>query len=285
MAFTHWYYRHSPLLARFIAATPLRRMAAYAALAPVAAAAWILLHPTGGLLLGGLVLLLARRWARRPAATAALPLGLLAFCLMAAPNAFAFEESPKDLWLNFKAGAYQPKEIPYFKAIYGSDKGVLIGLDGGWELYDGIGTLSLGGGIGYYREKGKALQESSLPLAVPSGSEVTFQEAPGQVYAQIDLRFWENQPLVPYGRYGYEAVYFREEAETTFSGFADGPFWGGGGRLLLDLLDPASARLFDADYGINNTYLCVEYLRSRSQKDDFFDFASESVYGGLTLEF
>lgn len=290
LSFVHWYYRNSPPAATFISERPALRAATGMALLPVAFLAGLLVgSPASWAVLAGLMTLSVFLFAHRRGRATGLVAGVLLMAGLGTPStADAFEESPKNMWLTFKAGGYNPENIPMFEHVYTDDKSVILAIDGGVELVDYYSVLSLGGSIAYYTEDGRALvQDSQLPSGEPtaSGKEVHWHQFPCQLYLSLDLRFWENQPLVPFGRAGYEGVYFRETGNGSFGGGGDGFFWAAGGKILLDLIDAPSARTFDADYGINNTYLTAEYVKSNAKKDDFFDFESETVYGGLTLEF
>ena len=61
---------------------------------------------------------------------------------------------------------------------------------------------------------------------------------------------------------------------------------GGGVQLNANLLDPQSARSFDINWGVNNTYLIAQYRFIQSMIKDNFDFSGNNlITAGFLFEF
>ncbi len=80
------------------------------------------------------------------------------------------------------------------------------------------------------------------------------------------LHLFDEQPIVPFARFGVDYVFWRESkldtdlsALSKTNGAKAGTHWGVGGNLLLDLFAPNRASKLESQSGINDTWLTVEY--------------------------
>ena len=256
-------------------------------------------HPSPWLLVFGVVLAATRR-RRRFAITAA----LVAILLTAPLSASA--ESPTFGAFELKFGGYYPAIDDEFGGsgpfadVFGT-KNLLLGeieVDG-W-LWQGFGKLGIGGHIAYTRVKGGA-----VPTEETSGEAEGIEDT--TAFSLIPMRLsliyrfdWLAQhtaiPLAASIKVGPDFYRWRitnANGETaTFdgdpgSGWKKGWHVAAGLQLLLDFIDPATAAAFDLSWGINNSYLFVEYMVTRI--DDFgaagFDLSDNMWLFGLSFEF
>lgn len=86
---------------------------------------------------------------------------------------------------------------------------------------------------------------STLPLSLSAGYRFDYVE---------------NQLFVPFIRGGPQYTYFHENPGRA------GEFWSwawtAGVSLCLNRVEPRSAAILDADYGVNGTYIVLEYTRA-----------------------
>jgi hypothetical protein len=160
------------------------------------------------------------------------------------------------------------------------------------------GKLGVGGTIGYFQAKGKALAEDGTA----SGDDTSLNMVP--LLLQLVYRWdyaaerWKF-PLVPYIRFGVVgALWWVEGGSGGTTSFgpdrkARGATWGYqlniGIAFLLDVLEPTAAKRLDMELGVNHSYIFVEFVHSSI--DDFGHENSwqlgmqASLLAGLTLEF
>ncbi len=215
----------------------------------------------------------------------------------------AWAESPVSGIAEVKFGGYQPMIDSEFGgatpfADYYADD--LWFLEAEWDLYlyDGIGKLGLGLHAGYASTTGD----------IRSADGVSGDEVPGETsFSVIPLRasivyrydysaIHHGIPLVPVLKAGldYHLWWVTDGSGETAS--VDG-FQGEGAKagwhaslglnLLLDVISPRTAAIFDLNWGVNNTYFFAEYMISRV--DGFggpgFDLSDDQLLFGLAFEF
>jgi len=156
--------------------------------------------------------------------------------------------------------------------IFGSQKRPMWQIEFDWEFLQAFGTLSLGGVAGYYKENAHACLQTSLANACErSGDNTSLRLIP--LAALIVYRFdvlamqWKI-PIVPYGKAGLNyTIWTVTNGDGDVASSPDGGRGQGGTAgwqaaigisLQLDFLDPAAARGFDADAGVNHTYAFFE---------------------------
>ncbi len=195
----------------------------------------------------------------------------LAFPLLAA------EESPDEVtekvrykpspvhWgldLQFSSARFTQWQMAPAVGVPGRNQGLHLGMD--WLSPFPWGTLTVGmgvtGGIFTNAEVGRAADGSAIYAsltAVPVDASITYR-----------LDFFENQPLIPFGRIGLNSTFVGQTSKTggerpgVYAGF--GRDLGVGLELSLGIFDRLSQNIFDSDFGVNHSYLVIEYLSSQS---------------------
>ncbi len=199
-------------------------------------------------------------------------------------------ESGRSGAFGFRAGPYRPENISdqvAYEDIFDDRTNGMVALDFEWQPlhHTPWGTLGIGVSVGFFQEKGKAVEaetgeqsvEDEVLMIVPGSFEVVYRGA-----------WFQDQPLVPYAGAGLDLWYFSDSAGETVTGTKNGWHWRAGGQLLLDVFEPKAAGGMDNSWGINNTYLFGEYrvMRINNFGDgEGFDLSDKTWYAGLLLEF
>ena len=244
----------------------------------------------------GVALWLVRR--RRGAAAVALLLGLSAVASQAeaAPRA-----SKVDSTLDLRFGSWKPAiddepglsgAKPFAEIFEGED---LFYFEGayGRELLRGFGSLGVNLSLGYGGVAGRSLDLEGAR----SGDTTTFRMVPARL--GLFYRFdWMQErfglPVVVAGEAGITSIQWwiaseggisdfetPEGARSVGAGETHGWHAGATAYLLLDTFAPDMARNFDADAGVNNSYLFVNFMRTEA--DDFGSKTSWSLSDNTTL--
>jgi len=218
-------------------------------------------------------------------------LGVLLLGLASTPTAkaqyydlnTAYEPSPQWFAVELKFGPYLPdidSELgsgggPY-RDIFGRKLRLMSQLTFDVQFLKKHGTLGVGGTIGLFTAQGKALLETGES----SSDKTSINVIP--LILQLVYR-WDyaakhwNVPLVPYVRAGLVYSFYwitqgsGKLARFASGGKAHGGVWGYqvniGLALMLDVLEPGSAKKLDSEMGVNHTYLFCEFVHSGV--DDF----------------
>jgi hypothetical protein len=189
--------------------------------------------------------------------------------------------SPRTMAMEFRLGPYLPDvdsglangATPH-QAVFGQSTHLLYQLEVDYELWQGFGTVSLGAGFGYFREKAKAFIANADGTSTNnrSSDETALRLLPTSllvVYRMDVLAERWQVPVVPYAKLGLNYTFW-----SITDGNGDQATLGQGGRgagvtagwqtaaglaLQLDIFDPASMRELDGDTGINHMYAFVDY--------------------------
>lgn len=230
-----------------------------------------------------LMLLRRRRW-----------LGVVALVVLLAPSAWArdVKQTPRSASFEFRMGSYLPNiddefgdqcgsiNCPY-ATIFEDDNPLMMLFSYHRHLLLDAGTLSLGGGFGYWNaDEGRAVRTA------PDVSPVDFADDKTEISVyplffelgyKLDL-FQDTVPLVPALRVGLDAYAWRifdgegevtrfKDREGGNAGDAAGMSYGWhaslGVHILLDYFAPGMAADFDRDAGVNNSYLTIDYQISQ----------------------
>lgn len=208
---------------------------------------------------------------------------LAALALSLAPQRAAAAPSEYTGSFELRAGTYRPNidsefngaQTPY-QSIFGTKRPYAFKLHFAKALpWRKGGTVELGGGAGYWKVNGKALDTAGAQTTESTSLTVI----PLQVTAtyRLDLLMDDyGVPLVPYARLAidrYQWWVTGPGGSTAQSGGTMGWSWGGGIGLVLDYLDPTLAREMDTDYGCNHTMLVFDFAKSNVS-----DFGSGSSW-------
>lgn len=215
-------------------------------------------------------------------------------------------ESPVGNAFELRLGWYQPAIDDEFGGtgpwdeLFGARTRVMFELEYDRQLYRGIGSLGVGLHVGYFGITAKALNEDGSR----SPDQTQFTALPTRVSAvyRFDLlqeRF--DVPLVPVAKLGLDYVFWwvgndAGRAEVVDDGGERLRGQGGTSgwhaslamHLLLDWFSQDMARTFDANMGVNNSYLFIEYMWTGI--DDFgssesWDLSDDMLMFGLAFEF
>ena len=197
------------------------------------------------------------------------------------PDSF---RSPQRFGLELRLGPYSPEIDEEFKGAktphkdyFGDDTRLMFQIELDWQIYRHVvgGSVGVGASLGYFRENAAApFNATDDPTAERSGDRSRLSLYPmalvGVYRADQLWRLWRI-PLVPYGKLGLNYTFWNIYdgndlvAENPGGGRGRGGTWGwqaaAGLSLVLDIIDPGSARELDADTGINHTHLFFEYVK------------------------
>lgn len=234
----------------------------------------------------------------------ALAAGLAAALLAASVPALAQEdESPLRFAVELKFGPYYPDVdtepgvgSPY-EDVFGEKQTFMFLAEFDWQFVR-LPGISFGIGLlaGYFQDTGKGLDPDTGERA---GEETQLKVLPGHFDAivRVDaLPRFTKVPLVPFVKAGVSYYIWwvengrgigRYEGTTGYGGT-----WGwnfsAGLMLLLDFFEPAAARTFDQEAGVNNSYLYADFFMARI--DNFGDrnklnLSDMTWTVGLAIEF
>lgn len=194
--------------------------------------------------------------------------------------------SSKDFAMELRLGPYRPdvdgeledapeEERPHAK-YFGTGRKLLAQAELDYQFFKAFGSLAIGLSMGYFKQTAKSFVEPGPGLAptVRSGDSTSLMLVPtalSLVYRFDVAALRWNVPLVPYAKAGLDYVFW-----SVSDGNGNVPEAGGGrGRgattgyhaafgvaLMLDIFDPGAAQEFDAETGVNHTYLFAEYRHS-----------------------
>ena len=212
-------------------------------------------------------------------------------------------ESPQNFAFELKFGPYKPqvdssvKNGTPYKDIFGSNPFFFTQIEFDWQFWRKVGSFGLGFTLGYGRDKGKALTADG---ADKSADKAEFHILPLAImlvyrFDYVAKRF--NVPLVPYVKFGFDYYIWWTRTATGKIPVVDGKkgyggTWGfhvnAGLAFLLDFFSPGTAKSFDAEVGVNHSYLFAElfyakvnnFFRSRS-----IDLSDLTFTVGLAFEF
>lgn len=160
---------------------------------------------------------------------------------------------------------------------FGNKRRLLSQIELDYQIWNGFGSLGIGAQVGYFRETAKAFvapTDGSVP-SVRSGDDTRLMLVPTSlslVYRLDVAAVRLGIPLVPYAKAGIDWVYWSvangnggvaADKSTNSKGRGDATGYHGavGLSLLLDIFDPGASQEFDAETGVNHTYLFFELAR------------------------
>ena len=322
------YYRYGPRWARAIRGSEPHRAVARLALAPLAGLAvasrlgpleWLLLGLAGVLLLAllGLGLGRLRRLLGQRTSTLVLLLtvglaGLSAPAARAAESDTARVEElsgvPPRFQFELRFGFYRPRVDSEaglngqpFKEIFGGDSELLFELGLDYQVWRGFGVVYAGASLGFVQYLGKALTSTGEKTA----DTTVFNLLPlrlGAGYAFDKFWDWWGVPLLPYVEGGLDYyIWWVLDGVGDVASWDDGQgnsrsarggIFGGhlsvGMKLLLDALDREAAGNLEAQTGVKNSFLFVEYSWSWIDgfgSGDHMNLGDDTIMFGLAMEF
>ncbi len=300
------YYRLSPPAADFIRERPVLRFFSAMLLTPLAIVLYLTLKPS---LLLALVLVsvLTAVIIRRKRTGLILPLFLIFALLPLSVKA----ESERTFGISINAGDYKPSKIdeeeglsakPY-KEIFNNKSEFMFKLGLDYELFQRFGTFSAGTMAGFWQVLGKGIYNYQGSTSEKSQDTTVFNIIPLELNLIYRFDYYAvnaSIPLVPYVKGGLDYyIYWITDARgdisryqnsenKTFEGYGGktGYHYAGGLMFLLDWIDRETAADFDMEFGVNNSYIFVEFYRAII--DGFgssgFDLSNTGLFFGLYLD-
>jgi hypothetical protein len=228
----------------------------------------------------------------------------------------ALEDDPKGYWaVEARFGAYDLGEIDGesfaggvkpFREVFGYSQRFMFQMSVERYLWRGFGTIGLQATFGHLVLKGKGvITQDDGTYEKASGEPVEFNVLPFKLHFVYRASFIEEKwgvPLVPYikGGFNYYMWWILNNRDNIarYRGSTGGKAKGLGGTFgmegmvglafSLDWIDPASARTFELEIGVKNTYLFAEY--GYAWMNDFtagnsFDLSDDYFMAGLMFEF
>ncbi len=119
--------------------------------------------------------------------------------------------------------------------------------------------------------------------------------------ATFRAHFVDEQPVVPFVRYGWDYVLWSEKHDVgtekeTVQGGKFGTHFALGGNVLLDVFQPGRASFLETQTGINDTWITIEWRRQRvdarnapwggrlANAQNALDFSGDAFTVGLKLD-
>jgi hypothetical protein len=192
------------------------------------------------------------------------------------PQPMGHYHSPKHFTVQLTFGPYRPDVDSEFSTrtpyadYFTNDRHLLSQVEAAYEIWQKIGTVSLGLSAGYFTVSGPA------PNADHSGTlsadKSTLMVVPVSVSAIYRFDYYlvrDDFPLVPHAKLGLDWDYWQitdgngEIAIDSMGGRGRGATLGwhaaAGLAVVIDKLDPDAAKDFDTELGVNHSALVFEY--------------------------
>jgi len=232
---------------------------------------------------------------------------ILSLLLLCAGLPVRAEETPVSMAAELRFGMVNPKidsefggDASPFKDVFGDSSAWLFGAELDYQFWRGFGSIGLFGSAAWGYVSGKGLQEDGTE----SSDDTTLSLVPlvvGPVYRfdWLAVRYGIPVVLAFKGGLGYTVWWIRDGVDDVTSykdaegnnrdgyGGTLGLHWGLSLHLLLDFFEPHTAKVFDNEMGVNNSYLFVEYSGDWTNdfgSDKSFDLSQNGVVFGLAFE-
>lgn len=182
-------------------------------------------------------------------------------------------------------------EDPAIEQIYGNGSNLLM-MEMGPQFFR-LAEVDLS--IGFLQE----LAKSQTDDGQVSGERTMLTLFPLGIDITARAHILDEQPVVPFVRYGWDYILFSDKSDdgfggkTVIRGAKFGTHAGLGANFLLDLVSPNRASLLEAQTGINDSWLTVEWRRQSadsrssplgSSDDKGFNLSGDAVLIGLKLD-
>jgi len=169
---------------------------------------------------------------------------------------------------------------PNIAAVFGESGHNVLWLEYGPTLFE---IIEFTAGLGYYNKDGSRVDadgknsaEDDSMLAVPLTGDVTLR-----------LDVLPEQPIVPFVSIGYDYWLWQETwtGDGKISGGKSGSHTAYGAHILLDTFQPGRASRLQAQTGVTDTYLTVEFRSQLVGEDQGgLTFSGDSLTIGLKLD-
>lgn len=224
--------------------------------------------------------------------------------------------SDRDFALEIRFGLYTPNVDSEFQGaaarpnalVFGDGRRPMWQVEFDWEILQVFGTLAVGAQVGYWKENARACYR--IPLEASGWKTCTQRDRSGDntslrliplaallVYRMDEAARRWGIPIVPYGKIGLNyTIWTINNGDGKVPDYKGGRGQGGtagwqaaaGIALQLDFIDPAAAREFDSDSGINHTYAFFEVDHvdgSGLYRSNVLHVGDNTWFAGLMFEF
>ena len=127
-------------------------------------------------------------------------------------------------------------------------------------------VLELDFGFGFMQDLAFKQDEGG----VASGERTMLTWWPLALDATLRAHFVDEQPVVPFVRYGWDYLLWSEKRDSGIAGEKDvtqggkfGTHFALGGNVLLDVFQPGRASFLETQTGINDSWITIEWRRQR----------------------
>ncbi len=166
-----------------------------------------------------------------------------------------------------------------YEEVFDKDYLPMLRFYTGWHP---VRNLSLDFSIGGLYEHGRSVGVSTGEL---SEERYQFYVFPVQARARYSFMMDRDQVVVPSIWAGGDWWYFFEKNGDVVEGDKSGYHVGADVGILLDPVDPDSARTLKKEWNIDNTYLCLGYeYMEVGENDDGLSFSGQVYTLGLRFE-
>ena len=227
------------------------------------------------------------RWiAAGVALTAGLAMGPSAHAQFSMADDFGAEINPQPPGQHYHSARYFTTQLtfgPYrpdvdsefngarspYADFFGNDRHLLIQVEAAYEIWQKVGTVSLGLSSGYFSVSGTSPKANHTG---PSSDKSTLMVVPVSLSAIYRFDYYlvrDEFPLVPHAKVGLDWNYWQitdgngEIAIDSMGGRARGGTLGWhaavGLAFVIDKLDPDAAKAFDTEMGVNHSALVFEF--------------------------
>jgi hypothetical protein len=204
---------------------------------------------------------------------------LAAVLLVATATGARAEPDASPRWGSFELGVgpYRPNIDSEFSGtgayerVFGTGQRWMFRAGVGKSVYTGYGDVEVGLRTGYLRANAGAFFKDATGTLQHSADRTSLNIIPTSLtltyYFDVLAERFRWLPITPYGRFAFERYNWWVSGGTSKIGATNGWSFTGGAALLLDAIDPDSARGLDNETGINHTYLFFDV--TKAQIDDF----------------
>jgi len=191
----------------------------------------------------------------------------------------------KSTSLEFRAGPASLADSN-IQSVYGENGNQLFFLESGMQFFR---LLEVDVGLGLLRESDAALGQDS---GEESGYTTRLSLFPISLSGTFRLDVFDGQPLVPFASGGVDYWLWAEQQNTgdgylmgsSTKGGKLGYHYGVGVNVLLDVFSQERASRAEARWGIEDSYLVVEYRLQETLSEEGLAFGGSVISAGLKID-
>lgn len=188
----------------------------------------------------------------------------------------AFESSQ---WFSFhyRLGNYVPAKTTgvngNFQTLYSGQTALWHELVAEFQPVGRYGIFGVRGIAGYQHIKST------------SGNTARFENMSLHGGAIYHFKYTRHQVFVPFVEGGGSYYFLKQKTQNPYSRTRRGFFGSAGVQLNLNAFEKKTADRFDLNYGINNTYVTVEYKYVNTPSAGVLDLSGQFFLAGFSMDF